>query len=154
MAKLEDKIQAKKFSSEWHKATINIVYTHNWLTNLLEERASKHDLTLQQFNVLRILRGQYPSPVKNSLLRERMLTKTSDISRLIDRIIAKDLVSRTSCDQDKRAVDLLITQKGLNLLEEMENQMMLADVLPHNITEKQCMELNKLLDKFRGKDSA
>ncbi|MFD2599844.1 MarR family winged helix-turn-helix transcriptional regulator [Sphingobacterium corticis] len=153
MGRLEDNIKARKFSSEWHKATVNIVYTHNWLSNLLEERANKFDITLQQFNVLRILRGQYPNPVKNSLLRDRMITKTSDISRLIDRIITKELVSRTSCQNDKRAVDLLITQKGLDLLETMEDEMMLIDILPKNLTKNQCIELNKLLDKIRGKDA-
>lgn len=152
MGRIEDKIKVKKFSSEWHKATINIVYTTNWLTDLLEERANKRDITLQQFNVLRILRGQYPNPVKNSLLRERMLTKTSDVSRLIARLITKGLVSRESCPNDKRAVDVLISEKGLDLLESIEADMMLNDILPNNITEKQCAELNRLLDKFRGKD--
>lgn len=151
MGRIEDKIKVRKFTNEWHKSTLNIVYTANWINMVLEERASKHDITLQQFNVLRILRGQYPNPIKNSVVRERMLTKTSDISRLIARLIAKGLVSRESCLNDKRAVDVLITQKGLDLLEKLEVDMLLSDILPHNITEKQCGELNRLLDKFRGK---
>lgn len=149
MARIEDKIKVKKFASEWHKATINIIYTSNWLTLTLEQRANQYQLTLQQFNVLRILRGQYPEPVKNTLLRERMLSKTSDISRLVDRMITKDLLTRANCASDKRAVDLLITDKGLRLLEEIEEEMMLSDILPKNITEKQCEQLNKLLDKLR-----
>lgn len=152
MGRIEDKIKVKKFANEWHKATLNITYTANWISMILEERASRRDITLQQFNVLRILRGQYPNPVKNTLVRERMLTKTSDISRLIVRLVAKGLVSRESCPEDKRAVDVLITQKGLDLLEDLESDMMLSDTLPANITEKQCAELNRLLDKFRGKD--
>lgn len=151
MSKIGDKIKVKKFSNEWQKATINLVYTTNWVSTLLEARANKSDITLQQFNVLRILRGQYPEPVKNSTIRERMVTKTSDISRLIDRIVIKELATRSSCSEDKRAVDLMITQKGLDLLSEIEEDMLLSDVLPKNITEKQCMQLNKLLDKFRGK---
>lgn len=151
MARIEDKMKIKKFASEWHKATLNIVYSANWINEVLEERARMHDITLQQFNVLRILRGQYPNPAKNSLVRDRMLTKTSDISRLIVRLIAKGLVSRESSPNDKRAVDVLITQKGLELLEKLEEEMLLNDILPENITEKQCVELNRLLDKFRGK---
>lgn len=150
MARLEDKLKVKKFSSEWHKATVNIVYTSNWVNFLLEQRATNYGLTLQQFNVLRILRGQYPHPTKNTLLRERMLSKTVDISRLVDRVVNKGLVSRKSSTSDKRAVDLLITDAGLELLERMEEEMMLSDVLPDNITEKQCQQLNKLLDRFRG----
>lgn len=152
MARIEDKLKVKKFTHEWHKATVNIVYTSNWINFLLEQRANQHNLTLQQFNVLRILRGQYPNPTKNILLRERMLSKTVDISRLVDRVVAKGLVSRKSSATDKRAVDLLITDKGLALLEKMEEEMMLTDVLPGNITEKQCEQLSKLLDRFRGDD--
>jgi len=91
---LEEKLKIKKFTSEWHKATINIIITSNWLLLELEKRANKKDLTFQQFNVLRILKRQYPNPATNYMLKERLLTTTPDISRLVDRIVAKKLVSR------------------------------------------------------------
>ncbi|MGX1754040.1 MarR family winged helix-turn-helix transcriptional regulator [Sphingobacterium sp. NPDC055346] len=150
MPKIEELVKVKQFASPWHRATINIIYTNNWLNVMLEKRANAKQITLQQFNVLRVLRGQYPNPVTNNLLKERLLTKTPDISRLVDRIVSKGLVSREKNSVDKRAVDLLITDKGLELLEEIETDMMLDDVLPENISAEDCFKLSELLDKFRG----
>ena len=150
MPKIEELVKVKQFASPWHRATINIIYTNNWLNVMLEKRAGAKQITLQQFNVLRVLRGQYPNPVTNNLLKERLLTKTPDISRLVHRIVSKGLVSREKNSIDKRAVDLLITDKGLELLQEIENDMMLDDVLPENISVDDCLKLSELLDKFRG----
>ncbi|WP_353546215.1 MarR family winged helix-turn-helix transcriptional regulator [Rhinopithecimicrobium faecis] len=148
--KIEDAVKVTKFKNEWHRATVNLVYTTNWINLTLEKRASRHQITLQQFNVLRILRGQYPNPATNNLLKERMLTNTPDISRLIDRLVTKGHVSRCKSDGDKRAVDLLITEEGLKILEDLDSEMLMADILPKNITEKDCKLLSDLLDKFRG----
>jgi DNA-binding MarR family transcriptional regulator len=150
MPKIEELVKVRQFASPWHRATINIIYTNNWLNVMLEKRAGAKQITLQQFNVLRVLRGQYPNPVTNNLLKERLLTKTPDISRLVDRIVSKGLVSREKNSIDKRAVDLLITDKGLELLQEIENDMMLDDVLPENISVDDCLKLSELLDMFRG----
>lgn len=148
--RIEDEIQTTKFRNEQHKATINIVFTSNWITGILEKRANLEQITLQQFNVLRILRGQYPKPATNSLVKERMLDKMPDVSRIIDRLVAKELVSRGKCNTDRRAVDVMITQKGLNTLEALEESMMMMDILQQNITEEECLILNGLLDKLRG----
>src|SRR5690606_33063882 len=150
MPKIEELVKVRQFASPWHRATINIIYTNNWLNVMLEKRAGAKQITLLQFNVLRVLRGQYPNPVTNNLLKERLLTKTPDISRLVDRIVSKGLVSRGKNNSDKRAVDLLITDKGLDLLEEIEADMMLEDILPENISSDDCIKLSELLDKFRG----
>lgn len=148
--KIEEEIQTRKFHSEHHKATLNIVFTSNWLSGILEKRADKQQITLQQFNVLRILRGQYPKPATNNLLKERMLDKMPDVSRIIDRLVAKKLVSRCKNDSDRRAVDVRITEKGLQVLEQLEEEMLLMDILPGNINEEECRQLNGLLDKLRG----
>ncbi len=148
--KIEDAVKTSKFQSEWHKATVNLLFTTNWVNLTLEKRALRQQITLQQFNVLRILRGQYPKPATNNLLKERMLTNTPDISRLMDRLVTKGLVSRCKCEGDKRAVDLLITEEGLRVLEDLENDMLMQDILPQNITEEDCKILSDLLDKFRG----
>ena len=150
MPKIEELVQVRQFASPWHRVTVNVIYTCNWLNDLLEKRAAAKQLTLQQFNVLRILRGQFPKPVTNNLLKDRLLTKTPDISRLMDRIVGKGLVSREKNQLDKRAVDLVITQEGLDLLMEIENDMMLDDVLSNNISTEECLQLSELLDKFRG----
>ena len=150
MPKIEELVRVKQFASPWHRVTINVIHTNNWLNVMLEKRAGAKQITLQQFNVLRVLRGQFPNPVTNNLLKERLLTKTPDISRLVDRIVSKGLVSRTKNSGDKRAVDLLITEKGMQLLQEIEQDMMLDDVLSENLSIEECMQLSELLDKFRG----
>ena len=150
--RLEDQIQTSKFHSEWHKSIVNILFTNNWLVKELEQRAGRLHITLQQYNALRILRGQYPNPASNMLIKQRMISAMPDISRLIDRLICKDLVSRTQNEKDKRSVNLIITKKGLELLEELETDMMLHDVLLENLTEEEATTLNNLLDKLRGKE--
>lgn len=151
MAKIEDLVKVKEFTSPWHRATINVLYTSNWLNELLEKRAATYQLTLQQFNALRVLRGQYPMPVRNSLLKERMLTRTPDVSRLVERLVGKNLITKTQASDDKRAVDLLINKKGLELLERMESDMMLDNVLPNNLSAEESLQLSRLLDKMRGR---
>ncbi|EEI89581.1 MarR family winged helix-turn-helix transcriptional regulator [Sphingobacterium spiritivorum] len=148
--KIEEELKVRQFKSEWHKVTVNLVFTANKLTEILEKRAEKQQITLQQFNALRILRGQYPNPATNNLLKSRLLTNTPDISRLMDRLVAKDLISRCKSSGDKRSVDLLITDKGLQVLEELEEVMLLNDILPKNFKEKDCEKLSDLLDKLRG----
>ena len=148
--KIEEEVEVRQFSSDWQRATVNILYTSNWLNLILEKRASKMQITLQQFNVLRILRGQFPQSSSNLFLKNRMISDTSDISRLIDRIVAKGLVSRTKSDSDKRAVEILITPSGLALLKVIEEDMLLNDVLPNNLSAAEAIQLSELLDKFRG----
>lgn len=148
--KIEEELKVKKFTNDWQRATVNVLFTASWLGLILEKRAAKRQITLQQFNALRILRGQLPNPTTNNLLRSRMVSNTPDISRLVDRIVGKGLASRSKNSADKRAVDLFITQKGLDLLVEIEDDMMLTDVLPQNISEKDAVKLSEFLDMLRG----
>lgn len=148
--KINDQIKVDRFKNEWHEATIKVLYTNNWLTKELERRANRKDITLQQFNVLRILRGQYPKAVSNTTVKERMINSTPDISRLVERIVQKELVQRTQNEVDKRSVDLLITKQGMKLLEELEEEMLLGDILYTNLTDKEALQLSHLLDKLRG----
>ncbi|MCX8038935.1 MAG: MarR family transcriptional regulator [Candidatus Sumerlaeia bacterium] len=129
---------------------MNILYTHSWLIYRINNVLSKFDLTPQQFNLLRILRGQYPSPASISLIKERMLDKMSDASRLVDRLIQKKLVERKICSQDRRKVDVIITRKGLKLLEKIDAQNEELDSYLKNLSETEAKKLNHLLDKLRG----
>ena len=147
---LEKEILSSKFESEHHKSAVNLIYTYNWLTNLLKKKISKHHITLQQFNVLRILRGQYPNPATVNMIKERMLDKMSDASRITDRLIQKGMVTRCTNQADRRAVDILISKKGLDLLEKLDTGMNVADILKDNFTDADARQLNTLLDKFRG----
>lgn len=148
--KLEQEIVSAKFKNEYHKCIVNIVYSYNWVTNLLKQKLDKQDITIQQYNILRILRGQYPKPATINLLKERMLDKMSDASRIVERLVQKGMVSRCVNQQDRRAVDILISDKGLEMLELLDPDMTGVDMLEKNLTEDEAAQLNVLLDKMRG----
>jgi len=148
--KIEDEIQSSKFEDNYHKAVINISYTSGWLSNLLRLNFEKYNLTSQQFNVLRILRGQQPKPVTINMIKERMIDKMSDASRIVDRLVQKELVSRCTNNVDRRAVDIHITEKGLEILSKMDVEFKTSDLFKHNLTEDEAGQLSDLMDKLRG----
>ena len=150
MMKIEEEIKQSTFKSEHQKAHINLIYTSGWVQQLQASLFKPFGVTLPQDNVLRILRGQHPKPATISLLIDRMLDKTSNASRIVDKLEAKELVTRKQCPADRRTVDVLITEKGLALLKEM-------DVLESgdgtgitNLSTEEAEQLNRLLDKMRG----
>lgn len=148
--KLEEEIKQSKFRNEFHKLAVNIFYSYSWLLNLQTNLFKKYKITGNQYNILRILRGQYPNPATINLLRERMIDKMSDASRLVERLRQKGLVKRQICKEDRRRVDVLITEKGLNLLKEIDKLNNQYDSFFNNITEKEAEIINNLLDKMRG----
>ncbi|MES2836130.1 MAG: MarR family transcriptional regulator [Bacteroidota bacterium] len=148
--KLEDEIKQQKFKNEYQKVAINIIYTESWLKGLQLTRFKKHGVSSQQYNILRILRGQYPKPATVNLLIDRMLDKNSNASRLVEKLRLKNYVERTICEDDRRAVNVAITQKGLDLLEKLDS---MEDELQKelgSISVAEAKELNRLLDKIRG----
>jgi DNA-binding MarR family transcriptional regulator len=147
--KLEDEIKQSKFKSVFTKATVNISYTHFWLQEKMRQLLKTHGISLQQFNILRILRGQHPKPATINLLKERMLDKSSDASRLVERLRKKNLIERLVCEEDRRSVNIVITEKGLQLLSKLET---IDDYLRDSLsalTEEEAEQLNSLLDKLR-----
>jgi DNA-binding MarR family transcriptional regulator len=148
--RIEDEIQTNKFEDNYHKLTINIFYTSGWLNNVSKHHFEKHNLTHQQFNILRILRGQYPKPATVNLLKERMLDKMSDASRIVDRLVQKGLVSRCTNTKDRRAVDIRINDAGMEILTKMDAELEDKDYLKNNLTDEEAVKLSDLLDKLRG----
>jgi len=148
--RIDDEIQSSNFEDNYHKAVINVTYTYGWLTNAFRCQFERYNLTQQQFNILRILRGQYPKPATINLLKERMLDKMSDASRIVDRLVQKGLVSRCTNSKDRRAVDIRISEKGMDILAKMDEEFKTKDVLKNNLTEEEAGQLSDLLDKFRG----
>jgi DNA-binding MarR family transcriptional regulator len=146
---LEKEIQTK-FENDYHKIVVNTIYTYSWLSDLLKKRLEKHQITLQQFNILRILRGQYPNPATINLLKERMLDKMSDASRIVERLVQKGLVTRCVNQKDRRAVDIVINDKGLEILKKLDPVITPIDILKSNLNEAEAKQLNLLLDKLRG----
>lgn len=146
---LEKEIKLSKFKNEYQKLAVNILYTSNWLGAIHAKYLKKYKLTPEQFNILRILRGQYPNPATVNLLIDRMLNKMSNASRLVDKLKLKGLVDRKTSTNDRRAVDVLITTKGLELLAEIDKieKDWLKSLL--NISVEEAERLNALLDKLR-----
>ncbi|MEO5910907.1 MAG: MarR family transcriptional regulator [Pelobium sp.] len=146
---IEKEIQSTNFANSYQKASVNIVFTYNWLNSIIKLELDKSGITNQQFNVLRILRGQHPNPATINILKDRMLDKMSDASRIVDRLVQKDLVTRNVNKKDRRAVDILINEKGLDLLDHIKMENTYKD-FQVNLTEDEAEQLSGLLDKFRG----
>lgn len=148
--RLEEAIKQKTpFKNERQKALVNLIYTHNWLIGQQKAFFRSFDITLQQYNVLRILRGQHPNPISTSEIRDRMLDKMSDVSRIVDRLVKKELVLRRVCKSDKRLVDVMIAPGGLSLLAQIDEINAEQDLLTAPLTEAEAEQLNELLDKMR-----
>jgi len=129
---------------------INLLYTSSWLQNIVAQHLRPYGVTPQQFNILRILRGQYPHPARMHLIQERMLDKMSNASRLVEKLRQKGLVERTICENDRRAVDVLITSKGLDLLTTLNQAEDTWQNKLHHLNEDEAHQLNGLLDGLRG----
>jgi DNA-binding MarR family transcriptional regulator len=146
---IENDIQQAKFRNEYHKMSVNLIYTSNWLMERNKQYFDNADITPQQFNILRILRGA-GTPLSTLQIRQRMLDKMSDTSRIVDRLVKKELVKKVICKTDRRLVDVTITDKGLSLLEALDGFNDQMDASVSNLTEEEALALNGLLDKMRG----
>lgn len=145
---LNKDIKQESFKNERQKAMVNLIFTYNWTTEQLKQLFENEGLTMQQFNILRILRGS-AIPLSTLQIRERMLDKMSDSSRIVDRLVIKGLVKKITCKTDKRLVDVTITGKGLKLLEKLDSREEKMESIFHALTENEANTLNTLLDKIR-----
>ena len=143
-------IKQSKFKNEYQKMLINILFTSGWLSSKHAFNLKPYGISTQQFNLMRILRGQHPKPASVNLLIDRMLDKNSNASRLVEKLRLKKLVERTVCPEDRRSVNVIITQKGLDLLDELDKQDGAFMKELKNVTEKEAEQINLLLDKLRG----
>lgn len=149
---LENEINQSKFRNEYHKSVVNLIYTCNWVMENNKRFFEKVGITHQQFNILRILKGA-GKPLSTLQIRQRMLDRMSDTSRIVDRLIKKNLVQKVVCKTDRRLVDITITEEGLSLLENMEKYSDQMDQLLANISEEEAQTLNEILDKIRNVDT-
>jgi len=146
--KIEEEIRQSKFKSSHQKALINLIFTYNWMHNKQQEFFKGFAITPQQFNILRILNGQHPNSISATEIKSRMLDKNSDISRLLDRLAAKNLIEKKSCPSDKRASDVFISSDGITLLENIARHQKDMDAVLR-LTEEEAESLSDLLDKCR-----
>ncbi|MEK6783798.1 MAG: MarR family transcriptional regulator [Bacteroidota bacterium] len=147
---LEQDIKQEKFESEFHKVAINILFTSSWLYNLNADRLKAHGITPEQFNVLRILRGSHPKPSMLAEVTCRMIDKSSNATRLVEKLRLKGLVKREICEGNRRQVDIFITDKGLAILKKVDSEESEWIVTLKNISKTEAQELNRILDKLRG----
>jgi len=147
---IEKDIHQNSFQDTKQKALVNLLFTYGWAIEKIKEFLSREDITHQQFNILRILRGTYPKPLSTLQIRERMLDKASDTSRIVDRLLLKGLVEKHTCPKDKRLVDVTISEKGKALLQRLDDASEKMEAATGNLTEEEAGQLSSLLDKMRS----
>src|SRR5215467_4425955 len=130
---IEKDIQQSKFRNEYQKTVVNLIYTYNWVMEKHRQFFERDDITSQQFNILRILRGA-GKPLSTLQIRQRMLDKMSDTSRIVDRLVKKQLVQKNICKSDRRLVDVIITEKGKRLLDKIDTTSDAMDAVFKNLT--------------------
>jgi DNA-binding MarR family transcriptional regulator len=148
---LEKDIQQKQFRNEYQKGIVNLIFTYNWLNEKMKKVFEKQGITGQQYNILRILRGA-GKPISTLQIRERMLDKMSDTSRIVDRLVLKGLAKKNICKNDKRLVDVNISSAGVKLLAILDHHEKEMDAIFGNLSDSEAKTLNKLLDKIRHSD--
>jgi len=150
MASIEQEIKQKKFSNELVKANVNLLFTANWLNNRITSLLKPHNVTHEQFNVLRILKGSHPSKMCQKDILSRMIAPNSNMTLLIKKLKDKNFVEVLQSDRDKREYEIAISETGLMLLSKIE-AIMQTKVTEFNLLEEaEAVVLNSLLDKLRG----
>lgn len=144
--------QQKPFKSSYQKLVVNLIYTSNWMSSEQQGLLKPFDLSSQQYNVLRILRGQYPNPITVNGIIERMLDKMSNASRLVDKLLLKGYVSRCDNADDRRACDIRITESGTEILKKIDVLQEQADEKMKRLSPEEAELLSSLLDKLRGSE--
>lgn len=147
---LEEDVKQTKFTNEHQKAMVNVLYTSSWLNNRNTTYFKKYNISPEQFNVLRILRGSQPNPMRLADIAERMIEKNSNCTRLVEKLRQKELVDRQLCESNRRQVDISITSKGLKLLSEIDKDYDEWLSIQKSITQAEAIELNRILDKLRS----
>jgi DNA-binding MarR family transcriptional regulator len=147
--KIEDKIRQVKFRNEHHRLLANLSYNYSWIQSETQKILKSFGISFQQFNILSILRGQSPNTATLNLIKERLLDPSSDVSRLVERLVKKGLIDRDICPKDRRQVDITINPKGLALLAQLDKESKRVDNLVSNLSLSEAKKLNALLDKIK-----
>lgn len=150
MGDLKKEIDFNRFVDSYQISVVNIIYTSNWITNLLNQNLAKYAISLPQFIILRVLRRRSPKPATLGMLKEQMIDKNSDVSRIVQLLLKKGLITRCLSQIDHRSAEIIISDAGLDILSKLDVEMQVKDMLKKNISNADVIRLNDLLDKFRG----
>lgn len=148
--KLEEELKQEKFQSEHQKAMLNILFTSNWLESDSTRVLKPFDISSQQYNVLRILKGQGENAISVNNIMSRMIDKMSNASRLVEKLRKKKFIERVICDYDRRQVDVKITKRGLDLLQDADREMLKISDITSKISNEEAKKLSDILEKIRG----
>lgn len=148
--RIEDEIHQKEFKDDYRRLLTNLLFTNNWINQQLTPFFKEFGLTLQQHNVLAILRGQHPTPVCFGDIQTRMVDRNSNVTRLIDKLIDKGYVTRDICQSNRRMIEVRITEPGLRKLEQVDENFQKLFQKLHNLTKEEAMLVSNMLDKLRG----
>ncbi len=150
--KLEEAIKSNRFADERHKALINLMYTSYWLKTHLSTALKQNGLTIEQFNVLRILKGKHPEQLCVKDIGSRMIEKSSNVPRIIDRLLVKKLVKRTTSKEDKRETLISLTDKGVKQVEDANIVINSKQTEIIGLNEEDALLLHELMEKMRMVD--
>ncbi|TDD74154.1 MarR family winged helix-turn-helix transcriptional regulator [Flavobacterium caseinilyticum] len=149
--KIEEILKSTVTMDNSKKIILNVLYTQNIITDNFNEILKPHEISGEQYNVLRILRGQKGNPANMCMIQERMLAKTSNTTRLVDKLLLKELVTRKVCLENRRKIEVLITQKGLDVLRELDPKVIAHEqFFSKNLNTEEINQLNQLLEKYRN----
>jgi DNA-binding MarR family transcriptional regulator len=149
--RIEEIIKSSVAMDDSKKVILNLMYTQTVIADKFNEILKPHDLSSEQYNVLRILRGQKGCPANMCLIQERMIAKNSNTTRLIDKLLLKELVTREVCPENRRKIEVQITQKGLDLLSELDPRVLEHEKeFSNNLSPEEIIQLNSLLEKYRN----
>lgn len=148
--KIEEAIHQQTFRNEYQKTSINILYTANWIESVYKDILKDHDITVQQYNILRILKGQKKEVITVSDIKERLIDKSSDVSRVIERMRKKGWIERRENEQDRRATDVLLTDAGKALVTSLDKRSADLDNVLNKLSMEEAKTLGALLDKIRS----
>ncbi|MBP7822123.1 MAG: MarR family transcriptional regulator [Saprospiraceae bacterium] len=147
---LEDELRTRRFRSVKHKALLNVLFSAYWLRNELNTKLKPFKITVEQFNVMRILRGSAPNPLTIKDISSRMIERASNVSRILDKLELKNYILRTQSSFDKRESSIIITAKGEQLLKKLDVIVNIEEERLSNLTDDEALLLNQLLDKIRN----
>ncbi len=148
--KIEDELKQGKFQSNVHKALVNVMFTNSWISDRFRVVFKNYQLTSQQYNVLRILRGGYPEAMNPNQIKAVMIDKNPDLTRLCDRLLSMGYIDRCVNDENKRKMNIRINEKGLEILDEIDPAVSKLQSEISGLTEAEAAKLSDLLDKVRN----
>ncbi|MEM8524422.1 MAG: MarR family transcriptional regulator [Bacteroidota bacterium] len=151
--RIEEEIKQAKFKNEYQKLQINVLFTASWLNQQTTQLLKPYKISWQQFNILRILRGRHPEPATVKVLASRMIDKTSNASRLVEKLRQKGYVERSECQEDRRRVDIILTELGMQIVNEASDR--LEEKLQEKLTqisEEEAQLASDILDRMRGEE--